>query len=58
MTYWPDGTPRSTGNAFDWRGQASKIGNTTAFKNSQRASQTMAGKGSNFTIKQKPKAAK
>lgn len=25
MSRWPDNTPRSTGNAFDWRGKPSKI---------------------------------
>lgn len=60
MSYWPDGTPKSTGNAFDWRSAGSEITKTKSFKLSQNASQQMAGKGSEknrqFTIYTKAKA--
>ena len=63
MTYWP-GTniPKSTGNAFDWRGKGSAIASTQQFKQSQLATKQMAGKGSEksrqFTIYSKARAAK
>lgn len=56
MTYWP-GTKirRSTGNAFDWRGDKSVITSQLWFKQSQHSQKLMAGKGSesayNITIK-------
>ena len=56
---WPDGTPKSYGNAFDWRSRVSRIANSTEFKQSQHSTAVMAGKGDSktFTIysRAKPK---
>lgn len=30
MSTWPDGTPKSTNNAFNWQGHASTIAQTRA----------------------------
>ena len=54
---WPDGTPKSRGNAFDWRNSASQIVTSREFRQSQASAQQMAGKGKTFTIysRAKPK---
>lgn len=60
MSFWPDGTPKSTGNAFDWRSAGSEIAQAKSFRQSQSATQQMAGKGSDkrrqFTIYSRAKA--
>lgn len=54
MKTWPDGTPKSTGNAFDWRGKESKIFKTTEFRIAHANMLNMAArgteKGNTFTI--------
>lgn len=59
MNYWP-GTniPKSTGNAFDWRGKVSQIASSHSFRQSQAATKQMQGKGKNFTIYSRAKASK
>lgn len=60
MTYWP-GTKlvKSTNNVFNWKESTSKIAATKFWKQSERATQTMAGTGGDplkqFTIYSKAK---
>jgi hypothetical protein len=35
MNTWPDGTPRSHGNAFDWRGKGGSIATSREWKHSE-----------------------
>lgn len=60
MTYtWPDGTPKSQGNAFNWRGNESHITNSKDWKQSEAAKRQMSGKpGPAFTIYSKAKRSK
>lgn len=63
MNYWP-GTKivKSTNNAFNWRTTTSKIAATKQWRQSERATQTMAGTGGDplkqFTIYSKAKPSK
>ncbi len=56
MNTWEDGTPRSQGNAFDWRNTASSIANCKDWKQSE-ASKRSAKPGKPITLytRAKPK---
>lgn len=60
--FWPGTkTPKSSGNAFDWKNRRSSITTTTSFRNSQNATQGTAksmAKKQPFTIYTKARAAK
>jgi hypothetical protein len=49
---WPDGTPKSTGNAFDWRNTQSVLTDDKEWQHAVRTKAGMAkpGKIPSFTI--------
>lgn len=50
MRYWEDGTPKSTGNAFDWRGKESQLLKTPELRNSNNARMQMMGTKSKANV--------
>lgn len=60
MNTWPDVTPKSSGNAFDWRDKESKIFKTAEFRIANANTLNMAARGTTksgtFTIYSKARA--
>lgn len=57
MTTWPDGTPRSQGNAFDWRNAAGSIATSKDMKHSE-ASKRSSKPGKPITLYSRAKPSK
>lgn len=57
MNTWADGTPRSQGNAFDWRNRPGSIATSKTWKQSE-ASKRAAKPGKPITIYTRAKPAK
>lgn len=59
MNTWPDGTPRSHGNAFDWRNRAGSIATSREWKHSESSKRQMQRKpGKPITIYTRAKSSK
>lgn len=57
MITWPDGTPRSQGNAFDWRNSAGSIATSKDMKHSE-ASKRSSKPGKPITLNTRAKSSK
>lgn len=53
---WADGTPKSKGNAFDWRGQPSPFAKAPAHERSLQVPSTLKAKTFHVYRQAKPKA--
>ena len=53
---WPDGTPKSQGNAFDWRGRPSVWAKTTVAEKVSLAQAHKSNPGRPITIYSRAKA--
>lgn len=59
MNKWPDGTPKSSGNAFDWRGGTSVIARDPSIKASEAAKRAVkVPEKQTFTIYSKKRKSK
>ncbi len=59
MSTWPDGTPRSSGNAFDWQGKGGSIATSREWKHSESSKLQMQRKpGKPITIYTRAKSSK